>query len=100
MLENNKIEVLNKMLEDLSENGNLNLVYTVPFMVSDSYKDRLIGEYVQLKIRYDVLTDYLETFETSQSELVLKEQLEIMKRYIEILEKRTKLEDIKLPEIY
>lgn len=106
MLENNRTEIINKMIEELSKDHHLYLTDTIPFIVSESYEDRLIGEYVQLVIRYKKLVEFMITYEFNYTELytdidkeILKEQLEIMKKYIEILKKRAEREEIELPEI-
>ena len=106
MLENNRTEIINKMIEKLSKDHHLYLTDTIPFIVSESYEDRLIGEYVQLVIRYKKLVEFMITYEFNYTELytdidkeILKEQLEIMEKYIEILKKRAEREEIELPKI-
>lgn len=106
MLENNRTEIINKMIEKLSKDHHLYLTDTIPFIVSESYEDRLIGEYVQLVIRYKKLVEFMITYEFNYTEFytdidkeILKEQLEIMEKYIEILKKRAEREEIELPEI-
>lgn len=106
MLENNRTEIINKMIEELSKDHHLYLTDTIPFMVSESYEDRLIGEYLQLVIRHEKLVDFLITYKEDYMEpiydidpAILEEQLKIMEKYIEILEKRAENEGIELPEI-
>lgn len=80
---------------------------TVPFMLSDDYKERFISEYKQTKIRHRRLRNfnttieaakYLKTSEPSHDcpyEL-LKEQQRIMGEYLRILEIRAIIEGVDL----
>lgn len=76
---------------------------TVELMNSDKYSDRFIAEYRQLKIRYDRLNMMLQDYDNGRLDFnpitpinILKEQLEYMKNYLDILELRSKVEDIEL----
>lgn len=72
-------------------------------MTSPDYKARFLAEYVQLKIRTEKLEHMLEKwiqgtlpFEPSCPYPLLREQQYVMRRYLNILEERAKLEDINL----
>lgn len=90
-----------------------NLNQTVELMISEDYKERLIAEYVQVKIRYLRLERVLKSVSDktapdcitptfaieSLKEELLEEQLVIMRMYIKLLVKRSVLEGIILPEV-
>ena len=80
---------------------------TVPFMVSDDYKDRFIAEYRQTKIRYERLKAFNTKIEaarmTNKEEPkhdcpreILREQQHIMGEYLHILEVRAAIEGVEL----
>lgn len=80
---------------------------TVALMNSDSYKNRLVGEYHQTKIRYEKLKDFCTRIEAAQitgteapkhdSPLdLLREQQNVMGRYLHILEVRAFIEGVEL----
>ena len=80
---------------------------TIDLMTSADYKDRFIAEYHQVKIRYDKLKDFCHKIEVSTMLateepkhdcplLLLLEQLDVMRQYIDILEKRAIIEHVKL----
>lgn len=106
MLEDNKTEILNRILKKLLDNGELYLIDTIPFMLNDYYENRFIAEYLQIKIRHKKLVEFLDAYKDDYIETninvnqtILKEQVNIMKKYIDVLEKRAEIEDIKLPKI-
>lgn len=104
MGEDHKIEIYNKMFEDLSDENRLELSDTTSFMCSKKYEDRFIAEYVQLMIRYGNLLDTVMSYHDEPSGFIsnideLEEQAVIMKNYIKILEKRAQKEHIDLPRI-
>lgn len=76
---------------------------TAVLMNSNDYKDRFIAEYRQLQLRYDALcllchkwdNDNLDFTPTCPRE-IYDDQLLAMKNYLDILEKRAKIEKIKL----
>ncbi|MFR4450867.1 MAG: crAss001_48 related protein [Holdemanella porci] len=76
---------------------------TIDLMKSADYKDRFKAEYFQVKIRYDkLLVMYkkmcdgtLEFKPTCPKEFYIL-QLEYMNRYLDILKRRAKLENIDL----
>lgn len=76
---------------------------TALLMVSTDYKDRFIAEYIQLETRIKGLETMLNnwdkellTFIPSCPRSTYNLQLEYMKKYLAVLEARTKIEDIKL----
>lgn len=76
---------------------------TALLMVSTDYKDRFIAEYIQLETRIKGLETMLSnwdkellTFIPSCPRSTYNLQLEYMKKYLAVLEARTKIEDIKL----
>lgn len=85
----------------------MNLESTVEFMISEDYKDRFIAEYWQTKIRHDKLKDYIQNIEIAQDYYdghgepkhdcpvgLLREQLYAMEEYLDVLDKRRKIEEI------
>lgn len=80
---------------------------TVALMNSESYKNRLIGEYHQTKIRYEKLKDFCTRIEAAHitgTEApkhdcpldLLREQQNIMGKYLHILEVRAFIEGVEL----
>lgn len=86
---------------------------TVNLMLSDNYKQRLLAEYLQLKIRIEKLENYLArinaqwhscmpnsekrlTVFSSCDDDLLKQQLDEMKKYLFVLKQRLIIEDIEL----
>lgn len=82
---------------------NLTLADTIPYMNSSDYKDRFIGEYWQIRIRYDKLHDMTVRYEAGKLNFtpscpldLLKEQKKYMGMYLNKLEVRAILEEIDL----
>lgn len=99
----NSLEDLIKDIENLDE---LTLRDTVQFMNSDDYKARFIGEYLQLRIRYNGLRRMLIKLEAGTLEFtptcdssILENQAYYMENYLRALEVRAEVEKIKLPKI-
>lgn len=74
---------------------------TFELLSSKDHKDRLVGEYIELCIRYKKLNDLLLKhgkgelgFELNCPVPLLSEQSDIMQRYMMILEKRFRYEDV------
>ena len=72
-------------------------------MNSNDYKDRFIAEYKQLSLRYKSLANMCIKLDNSQLDFIptcprelYDDQLVAMKQYMNILEKRAKLENINL----
>lgn len=83
-----------------------NLNETVDLMRSDDYIDRFIAEYAQTMIRGLKLELMLINYRNKTLDFIpttdidtLTDQLTYMNRYILILQKRAKIEGIKLPLI-
>jgi ribosomal protein L19 len=79
------------------------LIDTAILMKSDDFKDRFRAEFYQLSIRYEGLQKMVTAYENNQLSFIpkcsieiLKSQLDVMKKYIEILEERAKIENILL----
>jgi len=79
---------------------------TVDLMRSGDYKDRFIAEYAQAMIRAQKLELLLIDYRNKTLDFIpstdidtLTDQLTYMNRYILILQKRAKIESIKLPLI-
>lgn len=76
---------------------------TIELMNSKDYKERFIAEYLQLKIRYNKLKSMCEKwdrneldFEPTCSRGIYNIQLLAMITYLDVLEKRAKIEKIDL----
>lgn len=80
---------------------------TQELMVSANYKERFIAEYLQLKIRYEKLKTFCQRIEVAQMTNteeprhdcplgLLEDQLYVMGKYLNLLEKRAILEHINL----
>lgn len=67
------------------------LADTIPYMMSNDWKMRLLGEFYQLKLRYT----YLKVTKFARQDIV-QEQLDCMKEYAKILEERIRREGIEL----
>lgn len=81
----------------------LSLCDTVPLMLSADYKDRFEAEYLQLKIRRDKLAAMVEKYAAGTLDFtptcsldLLREQLEVMNKYLDILWVRSALEKVGL----
>lgn len=80
---------------------------TIGYMTSAEYKNRFVGEYLQVKIRCEKLSKMIDKYELKQLNFtpkcpidMLKTQLAIMERYITILQERAKIENIDLEMVY
>jgi hypothetical protein len=94
----------------------MELKHTVDLMQSGDYKERFIAEYLQTKIRYEKLKAFNTKIEAAMRtasimapkaiempkhdcpEELLREQEEVMARYLHILEVRARIEEIDLLE--
>lgn len=81
----------------------MNLQDTVDLMNSIDFKDRVIAEYHQLKIRHDGLYNMLEKYRKGTLDFtpncpydLLHTQLVHMEGYMKTLEERAKIENIEL----
>ena len=81
---------------------------TVDLMLSDDYKIRFTGEYLQLKLRYEKLKAFANEIEVAQMKgwpepihdtplELLCEQQKCMGQYLACLEKRAIIENVALP---
>ena len=76
------------------------------YMTSASYRERFIAEYAQLAIRTIKLSTMVSAYDRNTLGFapetpieLLKDQLNAMNDYLEILQKRAKIEKITLPEV-
>lgn len=97
---------LEDLVQDIEHLDEITLRDTVQFMNSDDYKARFVGEYLQLKIRYNGLRRMLIKLEAGTLEFtpncdptVLENQAYYMENYLRALEVRAEVEKIKLPKI-
>ena len=65
----------------------MELKNTIELMLSDNYEDRLKAEYMQLKIRIEKLSTYLDVHKVKPTDERYT-QLYAMKLYLDCLEKR------------
>ena len=79
---------------------------TIELMQSNCYKDRLIAEYLQAKIRHQKLGEYINKLIAGRAQVqypaqtfLLGGQLASLASYIESLEARACYEEIELPEV-
>lgn len=94
----------NEASDDLSIPFVFKTLYdTVSFMNSSSYKDRMIAEYHQTKIRYNRLVDMLKKWDDNELDFIpscprslLEFQASAMKNYLMVLESRASIEGIVL----
>lgn len=82
---------------------NITLADTIPYMLSEDWKTRYIGEYWQTKIRYDKLHNMTVKYEADTLDFApncpldtLKEQATYMGMYLNKLEIRAAIENIDL----
>ena len=76
---------------------------TIDLMNSSDFKDRVRAEYYQLKIRHEGLSKMLEKYREGTLDFtpncsydLLHTQLVYMECYMNVLEERAEIEDIKL----
>lgn len=76
---------------------------TIDLMISEDYKDRFKAEYFQVKTRFDKLCAMYShmkngtlDFEPTCPIEIYTKQLDAMAQYVDILEKRARLEGINL----
>lgn len=87
----------------MEPNSTITLSDTVNLMVSKNYKERVIAEYWQLKIRYDKLKIMLDKWDYGDLDFLPECPRELyniqicgMKQYMDVLERRAKIENIDL----
>lgn len=101
-------EVIKSNIDAEEENKTMNNVMTmsdaVAMVLSDDYKERLIAEYVEAKIRYERLHNTIIKWCAGKADFVtdielLEEQAKHMGNYLKMLEIRAVKEDIELPAV-
>lgn len=82
---------------------NTELQKSIQLMISEDYKDRFKAEYMQLKNRYDNLSKMIDNWDKNKLSFtptcpreIYTMQIESMKKYLDILIIRAKLENIEL----
>ncbi len=87
----------------MEPNNTITLSDTVNLMVSKNYKERFIAEYWQVKIRYEKLKNMLDRWDYGDLDFLPDCPRELyniqicgMKQYLDILERRAKIENIDL----
>ena len=93
--------------EKATDFAGLTLERSAELMLSGDYRERFAAEWAQVKIRLSrlrsMLDGYLEgklNFEPTCPITLLREQALVMKEYVDILEKRAELEDIRIYEYF
>ena len=76
---------------------------TIDMMTSDDYKERFIAEYWQLRIRTHKLAAFIGKYRRDELDFIpscpvglLEQQADAMCRYLELLQKRAKIEGVDL----
>lgn len=76
---------------------------TIDGMLSEDYKERLKAEYHQVLYRKNKLQKVVSQYDKGELEIklavpidILKEQLDLMKKYVKILKERAAIEHIDL----
>lgn len=88
-----------KMLKEMG----MTMDMVIPYITSDDWKKRFIGEYWMLRFRTEGLNDTILKLNCDKLDFkpkceanILSVQASAMERYLEILEKRAIIEDIDL----
>ena len=88
-----------KMLKEMGMTADM----VIPYITSEDWKRRFIGEYWMLRFRTEGLNDMMLKlaydkldFKPNCDSSIFSSQLSTMERYLEILEKRAVIEDIDL----
>lgn len=85
----------------------MELKETIELMCSSDYKERFVGEYHQVKVRYEKLKNFCNKIEVETmlgKEVtkhdcpleLLREQQKYMRLYLSVLEKRALIENVEL----
>ena len=87
----------------MEPNNTITLSDTINLMISKNYKERFIAEYWQVKIRYEKLKNMLDKWDYGYLDFLPDCPRELyniqicgMKQYLDILERRAKIENIDL----
>lgn len=99
-------DVLKNVIKEINALDKVDLSTTVKYMTHPDYRVRFIAEYMQNVIRYNGLRNVLLKDDVGVLEFdilarrnILEDQLYTMNEYINILIKRSILENIPLPKI-
>ena len=90
-----------------AEMNQLTLERSAELMLSGDYRERMAAEWAQVTIRLRRLQDMLDAYREGKLDFeptcpitLLREQALVMQEYVDILEKRAELEDIRLYEYF
>lgn len=96
-----------KKTMEQEEMNKLTMERSAELMLSGDYRERFAAEWAQVTIRLRRLQDMLDAyregklgFEPTCPITMLREQALVMQEYVDILEKRAELEDIRLYEYF
>lgn len=107
-LANNVVDALTQIIDTIDNMDEISLTDPVIFdlLKSGDYKARFVGEYIQLKIRYNKLHKMLIKYEAGTLGFeptcdisILEDQAYYMGNYLKSLEIRAEVEKIRLPKI-
>jgi len=80
---------------------------TVDLMLSADYKERFVGEYVQLHIRYNKLCAMCAKWDAGELDFtptcpreIYSEQMVLENKLLALLEKRAEIEGVELPVMH
>ena len=96
-----------KKTMEQAEMNKLTLERSAELMLSGDYRERFAAEWAQVKIRLRRLQEMLDAyregklgFEPTCPITLLREQALVMQEYVDILEKRAELEDVRLDSYF
>ena len=96
-----------KKTMEQAEMNQLTLERSAELMLSGDYRERMAAEWAQVTIRLRRLQDMLDAyrdgklgFEPTCPITLLREQALVMQEYVDILEKRAELEDVRLESYF
>ena len=90
-----------------AEMNQLTLERSAELMLSGDYRERMVAEWAQVKIRLRRLQEMLDAYRDGKLDFeltcpitLLREQALVMQEYVDILEKRAELEDFRLESYF
>lgn len=96
-----------KKTMEQAEMNHLTLERSAELMLSGDYRERMAAEWAQVKIRLRRLQEMLDAyregklgFEPTCPITLLREQALVMQEYVDILEARAELEDVRLESYF
>ena len=108
MEEEKTMEEKNTMEEaGMNQMNHMTMAWSAELMLSGDYRERMAAEWAQVKIRHRRLQEMLDAYREGKLDFeptcpitLLREQALVMQEYVDILEKRAELEDIRLYEYF